>query len=212
MVHLLPPQYIALYALRAESPWQAGITDAKGHISRWFFQCSVPQILQAEMTMRLESIGRPWPGMLGFKLMVSANICTSSVVIVHFPTTSSRQLQTSLQQPLPASDKPSERAVQIRQVARRASIETHHDKAMRRLLAGRQDRREGSRSATGMSSGPWEKDVDCAQETPSGMVKLCFWRTVRAGSSKNLWIANQSSTVESVTRTVASAHTDRTGR
>ena len=77
-------------------------------------------------------------------------------------------------------DRPSKRAVQIRQEARKAFVESQDDKAMRRALVARHHLHgETSKLEIKLRSGERAKVGECDLDTLVGMAEQLFWLCVR---------------------------------
>ena len=122
----------------AESPWQAGITEANGRAFKMVFkkmldstqpgdkgeyeECVDATVLARNVLLRTHGFS-PYQHVFGRDPELSFDVLVPGADVAAVT--------------MPVLDRPSERAVQIRQAARKAFVESQDDKAMRRALVAR---------------------------------------------------------------------------
>ena len=122
----------------AESPWQAGITETDGRAFKLVFrkmldstqpkdegefeECVDASVSARNVLLRTHGFS-PYQHVFGRdpELAFDVLVLGADVAVVT----------------MPVLDRPSERAIQIRHAARKASVESHDDKALRRALVAR---------------------------------------------------------------------------
>ena len=122
----------------AESPWQAGITEANGRAFKMFFkkmldsrqpgdkgeyeECVDATVLARNVLLRTHGFS-PYQHVFGRDPELSFDVLVPGADVAAVT--------------MPVLDRHSERAVQIRQAARKAFVESQYDNAMRRAMVAR---------------------------------------------------------------------------